>query len=168
MLLWWTGHDISLHIQTYLEITYLLQSFVIGIWSLNLLRADLEMFSCTEKCVRIAFCEIWNTATEMFHVKDTAVSRERLLCVLNSERIMFSKVCDYCETVFVLNEFIPLCYLNIYFITICFRQHNWHLKYNINATCFDFWQSSSGWSKNRLTFYRFYFVHFGSHMPYTV
>ena len=23
-----------------------------------------------------------------------------------------------------LNEVIPLCYLNIYFITICFRQHN--------------------------------------------
>ena len=41
-------------------------------------------------------------------------------------------------------------------------------KYNINATCFDLWQSSSGWSKNRLTFHRFYFVHLGSHMPYTV
>jgi hypothetical protein len=25
------------------------------------------------------------------------------------------------------------------------------LMYNINATCFDLWQSSSGWSKNRLT-----------------
>jgi len=24
----------------------------------------------------------------------------------------------------ILNEVIPLCYLNIYFITICFRQHN--------------------------------------------
>ena len=23
-----------------------------------------------------------------------------------------------------MNEIIPLCYLNIYFITICFRQHN--------------------------------------------
>jgi len=41
-------------------------------------------------------------------------------------------------------------------------------KYNTNAICFDLSQSSSGWSKNRLTFHRFYFVHFGSHMPYTV
>ena len=31
-----------------------------------------------------------------------------------------------------------------------------HIKYNISATCFDLWQSSSGWSKNRLTLYRFY------------
>ena len=36
-----------------------------------------------------------------------------------------------------LNEVIPLCYLNIYFITICFHQHNYRLKYNINATCFE-------------------------------
>jgi len=80
--------SLSLPIQTCLEITYLLQSFMIGIWSLILLRADLKMFSCTEKCVRIAFCEIWNTASEMLHVKDTTISRERLLDVLNSERII--------------------------------------------------------------------------------
>jgi len=41
-------------------------------------------------------------------------------------------------------------------------------KYNINAICFDLWQSSSGWFKNRLIFHRLYFVHLGSHMPYTV
>ena len=47
-------------------------------------------------------------------------------------------------------------------------QSFWYTLYNITATCFDLWQSSSGRPKNRLTFYRFYFVHLWSHMPYSV
>ena len=33
-------------------------------------------------------------------------------------------VSDMKKVIVVLNEVIPLCYLNIYFITIRFRQHN--------------------------------------------
>jgi len=34
-----------------------------------------------------------------------------------------------------LNEVIPLCHLNIYFITICFRQHNWLLFFHFVTFC---------------------------------
>ena len=92
-----------------------------------------------------------NTSPSLFQVQFSPV------CVTTAK----NQICEFdWSHPIVLSEY--LLYYNM------FPWTQLKFKYNINATCFDLWQSSSGWSKKRLTFHRFYFVHLGSHMPYTV